>query len=495
MEKYLFSKMFGKSTLLASTFGFSIIFGQFQQSAKLTASTRESRAEFGTAVAINNQYSAVGASREEVAKGAVYVYQKNGENWGFHQKINAPDGFEMAEFGGSIKFGSDFMVVSAGRADIGGVVRAGALYIYGLNSNNQWAFDKKLTASDFSNDALLAVNPTSLAVSGNTIVAGAPGIDSWKGAVYIFEKNNGNWSEIQKIESPAGIDFGNFGIGVSIYDGYLVVGASGENNGAGKIYIYKKNDSGQWIFHQSLASSDHFENSYFGNAISIYDNELVVGAYTETNTGNPAMAFIFKLDENDNWYESQKIASYQSSEHTYFGWMCEMKNDKLLITSPHLYGTEAGKTFIYKKNGQDNWEFDQELTPKNDVVQDSYGWSIAMNENEIIVGASRDDLDSNEENEMQDAGSAYIFNQTNLATNENGLSINDVKIYPNPAKDFINITSKKEISSVEILDLSGKKISESKDLKINVSNLKKGIYLLNIKFGNGRSKLQKLIKQ
>ena len=487
--------MFGKSTLLASTFGFSIIFGQFQQSAKLTASTRESRAEFGTAVAINNQYSAVGASREEVAKGAVYVYQKNGENWGFHQKINAPDGFEMAEFGGSIKFGSDFMVVSAGRADIGGVVRAGALYIYGLNSNSQWAFDKKLTASDFSNDALLAVNPTSLAVSGNTIVAGAPGIDSWKGAVYIFEKNNGNWSEIQKIESPAGIDFGNFGIGVSIYDGYLVVGASGENNGAGKIYIYKKNDSGQWIFHQSLASSDHFENSYFGNAISIYDNELVVGAYTETNTGNPAMAYIFKLDENGNWYESQKIASYQSSEHTYFGWMCEMKNDKLLITSPHLYGTEAGKTFIYKKNGQDNWEFDQELTPKNDVVQDSYGWSIAMNENEIIVGASRDDLDSNEENEMQDAGSAYIFNQTNLATNENGLSINDVKIYPNPAKDFINITSKKEISSVEILDLSGKKISESKDLKINVSNLKKGIYLLNIKFGNGKSKLQKLIKQ
>lgn len=98
-----------------------------------------------------------------------------------------------------------------------------------------------------------------------------------------------------------------------------------------------------------------------------------------------------------------------------------------MITSPHLYGAEAGKTFIYKKNGQDNWEFDQELTPKNDVVQDSYGWSIAMNENEIIVGASRDDLDSNEENEMQDAGSAYIFNQTNLTTNENGLPINDEK--------------------------------------------------------------------
>lgn len=495
MEKYLFLKMFAKSTLLGQLFCFSLIFGQFQQSAKLTASTRESRAEFGTAVAINNHYSAVGATREEVAKGAVYIYQKNGESWGFHQKINAPDGFEMAEFGGSIKLASDFMVVSAGRADIEGVARAGGLYIYEPNSNNQWIFKKKLLASDFSNDALLAVNPTSLAVSGNTIVAGAPGVDSWKGVVYIFEKNNDNWSEIQRIESPAGVDFGNFGIGVSFYDGYLAVGASGENNSAGKIYIYKKNESGQWIFHQSLASSDDFENSYFGNSISIYDQELVVGAYTETNTGNPAMAYIFKLNETGYWEESQKIESYQSSEHTYFGWMCEMKNDKLLIASPHLYGAEPGKTFVYKKNVQNNWEFDQELTPQNDVVQDSYGWSIAMNENEIIVGASRDDLDSNEENEMQDAGSAYIFNQANLATSENILSINDVKIYPNPAKDLINITSKKEILSVEILDLSGKKISETKNSNINVSHLTKGIYLLNIKFVNGKSKLQKLIKQ
>ncbi len=364
-----------------------------------------------------------------------------------------------------------------------------------MDSNNQWNFTKKLTASDYDNDALLGVNPTSIAVEGDTIIAGSPGFSSWNGAVYIYEKEGNNWAETQKITSPESVDFGNFGIGVSLFADYLVIGASGVNNSAGKIYIYKKNNSGEWIFHQSLTSSDNFENSYFGNSVSIFGNEMVVGAYTEVDTGNPSMAYIFKLNDNGNWEEIQKIPSYESSEHTYFAWMCEMKNDKLLISSPHLYGAEAGRTLLYKKNNQNQWEFDQELKPENDVAEDFYGWSLAMNDNEVIVGSARDDWDINEENELNDAGSAYIFTSTNLATNENNLSKNNVKIYPNPAKDFINITSKQQINSIEILEQSGKKFLESKDLKINISNLSKGIYILKIKFSNGNSSIQKLIKQ
>lgn len=494
MEKYLFSKILNRGILSIPVFSLTLIYGQYQ-SKKITAPVRESRAEFGTSVAINNQFIAVGASREDIAKGAVYIYQKNGANWNFNQKITAPDGVEMAEFGGSIKFGNGFLVAASGRADIDGMIRAGALYIYEPGSDDQWNFTKKLTASDYDNDALLGVNPTSFDVSDNLIVAGAPGFDSWKGSVYIFEKVGNHWEQTQKLNSPEGVDFGNFGIGVSVSGNYLAVGASGENSNAGKIYIYKKNGSGEWIFHQSLTSSDHFENSYFGNSVSIDGNELVVGAYTEVNTGNPSMAYIFKLNDNGNWEESQKISSYESFEHTYFAWMCEMKNDKLLISAPHLYGTEPGRALLYKKNSQNQWEFDQELKPANDVSEDFYGWSIAMNSDEIVVGSTRDNWDNNEENELNDAGSVYIFSPSDLASNENNFSEKSVRIYPNPAKDFINIASIKEINSIEILDQSGKRISESKESKINISQFPKGIYILKIKFSNGNSSIQKLIKQ
>ncbi|SHK00532.1 hypothetical protein [Epilithonimonas mollis] len=255
MEKYLLSGILNRGISSIAVLGLTLVFGQYQ-SKKITASTRESRAEFGTSVAINSQFLAVGASREAVAKGAVYIHQKDGSSWNFNQKIMAPDGFEMAEFGGSIKFGNDFLVISAGRADIENTIRAGALYVYDLGSDNQWNFRKKLTASDYDNDALLGVNPTSIAVDGNTIAAGAPGYSSWNGTVYMYEKSGTDWLEKQKITSPESVDFGNFGIGVSLYGDYLVVGASGVSNSTGKIYIYKKNNSGEWIFHQSLTSSE-----------------------------------------------------------------------------------------------------------------------------------------------------------------------------------------------------------------------------------------------
>src|SRR5690606_14735787 len=76
---------------------------QFQQHSKIVGD-RESRAEFGSSAAINNDFAVVGASREAIATGAAYVYRKdeNG-NWGFSEKITAFDGAEMAEFGGSVK--------------------------------------------------------------------------------------------------------------------------------------------------------------------------------------------------------------------------------------------------------------------------------------------------------------------------------------------------------------------------------------------------------
>lgn len=118
-----------------------------------------------------------------------------------------------------------------------------------------------------------------------------------------------------------------------------------------------------------------------------------------------------------------------------------------------------------------------------------------MNSDEIVVGSPRDNWDNNEENELNDAGSVYIFSPSDLASNENNFSEKSVRIYPNPAKDFINIASIKEINSIEILDQSGKRISEFKELKFNVSQLPKGIYILKIKFSNGNSSIQKLIKQ
>ncbi len=79
------------------------------------------------------------------------------------------------------------------------------------------------------------------------------------------------------------------------------------------------------------------------------------------------------------------------------------------------------------------------------------------------------------------------------------LSINqfnksDIKIYPNPVQNQLNIESQEIINGIEIFDLLGKKIFESKSKTIDVSGLQSGIYLLKINTENGIL-TQKIIKQ
>jgi len=84
-------------------------------------------------------------------------------------------------------------------------------------------------------------------------------------------------------------------------------------------------------------------------------------------------------------------------------------------------------------------------------------------------------------------------------TYQSYLGVNDVKkaqvkIFPNPAKDVINISSDKSIQSVEIYDVLGRLIKTESKNNVNVSQLSKGNYLLKIKTGDQQI-IEKFIKQ
>jgi len=85
---------------------------------------------------------------------------------------------------------------------------------------------------------------------------------------------------------------------------------------------------------------------------------------------------------------------------------------------------------------------------------------------------------------------------------ENYTSLNNVKIFPNPASDFINIRFPEPGNSEILLsDINGKQIAYFSDKnvnlqKINIQNLPKGSYLLIIKNSKlMQVKIFKLIKQ
>ena len=85
---------------------------------------RKDYAEFGSAVDIMNNIAVVGASREDTASGAAYIYEKDEfGNWDLIQSMQAFDSNPMAEYGGGIKISEDYLVVASGRADIETTIR------------------------------------------------------------------------------------------------------------------------------------------------------------------------------------------------------------------------------------------------------------------------------------------------------------------------------------------------------------------------------------
>lgn len=82
-----------------------------------------------------------------------------------------------------------------------------------------------------------------------------------------------------------------------------------------------------------------------------------------------------------------------------------------------------------------------------------------------------------------------------LGISEASKTSNLSSVYPNPVSDVLNIKSNSKISSVEIFDISGKKMNA--DLngdKVHVGNLNAGSYIINIETKEGKT-TEKFIKK
>lgn len=85
---------------------------------------------------------------------------------------------------------------------------------------------------------------------------------------------------------------------------------------------------------------------------------------------------------------------------------------------------------------------------------------------------------------------------SNLAVDESPI-IDAVKIYPNPFKDIISMSDLKNVDLLTVVDVSGRLVKTIvKPLsEINLSDLKSGVYFVNIQSKDEKSQSFKIIKE
>jgi hypothetical protein len=158
---------------------------QWVESAKLTPPDGKADDNFAFSIAIAGNLIAVGARRADLpgAKdaGAAYLFAMTSDDVGL-AKITASDAMAGDQFGQSIAMAGDVIAVGANRADIGANKDQGAVYLF-QRMGNDWVEEEKLTASDgIAGDEF----GYSLWAFGNLMAAGAHLADSTNGAVYVM---------------------------------------------------------------------------------------------------------------------------------------------------------------------------------------------------------------------------------------------------------------------------------------------------------------------
>ena len=111
------------------------------------------------------------------------------------------------------------------------------------------------------------------------------------GAAYVYQYEIGAWSQKSKLVPAEGSSKDFFGHSVGIFKNTIAIGSSGDDylgENSGTVYTFNLY-GGSWSQNSKLIATDGSSQSYFGSTLSLQENSLVIGVFTDDtiaeNTG------------------------------------------------------------------------------------------------------------------------------------------------------------------------------------------------------------------
>jgi len=290
--------------------------------------------------------------------------------------------------------------------------------------------DAKLTASD--SEGYLGY---SVAISGNTVVVGAPdsyvGSNDEQGAAYVFTESGSSWgnmTQTAKLTAANGAVGDCLGSAVAISGNTVVVGSAwatvtnGSTLGPGAAYVFVEPVSGWANMTQTakLTASDGADSAWFGGAVAISGNTVVVGAYQATVGSNAQQGAAYVFTEPGtgwagNLTQTAKLTSADGAANDQFGRSVAVSGNTVLIGAGYAsIGTngEQGAAYLFTEPGTGwaNTAQSIKLTAADGAAYDDFGQAVAISGNTAVIGAWQDSVGGNVAQ-----GAAYVFTASGSA--------------------------------------------------------------------------------
>lgn len=259
----------------------------------------------------------------------------------------------------------------------------------------------------------------SVVALGDDTMAIAEPFNAGGGRVIVFRRGEGGWAREAVLESAPREPLDLFGINVAIEGDTIVVGS------ALGVHIFIRSGA-LWSLDTRLITPESGDGAGFGFDVDIDSDTLVVGAPFEATDGMfSGAAYVYVRDES-GWSEQAFLKANNVGADDFFGFPVAIDGDTIAVGAPEEGGSSvgvngpdddlsprSGAAYVFVREGTD-WSQQAYLKPSNTGVSDSFGDSVTIEDDTIVVGAPDEDGSASGVNRPQDdlapgAGAVYAF--------------------------------------------------------------------------------------
>lgn len=358
--------------------------------------------QFGHTVAVDGDTAVIGMTYAADDAGAAYVYERVNGEWIETAKLVSSDPGPYEFFGWSVDIEGDTIVVGEFR-DKDGAIGKGAAHVF-TRDGTTWSHAAKLTPTSRVEDGEFGC---AVAISGDTIAVGSYGYSGYAGGAYVFRGAGDVWAQ-EALIGPASSGSFYFGSALDVDGDTLVIGsyyddAAGYDSGAA--YVYTRSGT-TWSYAQQLLGSDTATADYFGWSVAVDGDTALIGAKYEEELPEEnfrGSAYVFSRS-GTLWTQTDKLKASDGAAQHEFGYAVALDKGVAVVgaaRTPEL-GEYTGSAYVFAYNGSD-WAETRNLAAVEATADAWYGSAVAVDGNTCLVGAYSADAAG------ADSGEAYFY--------------------------------------------------------------------------------------
>jgi hypothetical protein len=391
----------------------------FLQQSELSDLPGAAGESFGEAIAVSGGTLVVGTTHHIMASakrkagpqpepGAAYVFTEPASGWAHARQaaiLKPPREQYEESFGQSVAISGNTIVIGDPFRELAKHADQGAAYVF-VKPTGGWRSTRPVAQLTAARGGESEVFGESVAISGKTVVVGAPGRKVGKhvfqGAVDVFAlphaPHAGTPRQLAQLTATDGRANDALGFSVAISGSTIVAGADmhrvGKTAEQGAAYIFQQHATGWRDARETaeLADDAGQPGELFGRTVAVWQDTVLVGAPFRTSK-QPAQgaAFVF-VKPASGWAgphtQTAALTASDPGRNDQFGGALAINGDLIVVGAPgHVTEKGAGYAFLKPGTGWGTSTETGEITAPSGASGDMLGGSVALATHSILLGA------------------------------------------------------------------------------------------------------------